>query len=272
LDPFVSWLEGRKIPIGDTYYDYSHLQWDPTSRFIFITRGKTQEPMNREVWQLHINKDRALVRIDTTQNHSIVEVISAGQFRSISGPSFIDDDICFHFDDVKGDVYLKCIVAGNAHIVKKVETDKIIFTDGLVRNGKIFITSRYDQDSGKVLMVESGFNLTKRDGSLIVDLFHKSKPDSPMLSMKGGINIKGNFGDGIGDRTVLPGGRYAFLDVWDKKILVDSETGSYKQLPTDTRVFQNVNSRDHESSFQLKHSFFYMTFEPTSPLRTNYTQ
>jgi hypothetical protein len=274
LDPFVSWLEGRKIPIGETYYDFGHIQWDATSRYIFITRDKIQELMTQELLRQRLNMDRALVRIDTTQSHSIVvEVIPAGQFRTTFGPSFINDDgICFDSGDDKGDVYLKCIVAGNAHIVKNVETDKIVFNDGLVLNGRIFMTSRLDYKSGEVLMVESGFHLTKRKDSLIVDLLHENRPDSPMLSVEGAFNIKGHFLDGIQERTVLPGGRYAFLHVWNKKILLDSETGSYKELPTDTRVYQNVNSRDHESSFQLKHSFFMRTFEPTSPLRTNYSQ
>jgi hypothetical protein len=274
LDPFVSWLEGRKIPIGETYYDFGHIQWDATSRYIFLTRDKIQErPINPESFRQRNNMNRALVRIDTTQDHSIVEVIPAGQFRTTSGPSFINDDgICFDSSDNKGDVYLKCIVAGNAHIAKKVETDKIVFNDGLVLNGRIFMTSRLDYISGDILMVESGFHLTKREGSLVVDLLHKNKPDSPMLSVEGAINIKGHFWDGIHERTILPGGRYAFLHVWHKKILLDSETGSYKELPTNTRVYQNVNSRDHESSFQLKHTFFMRTFEPTSPLRTNYSR
>ena len=86
-----------------------------------------------------------------------------------------------------------------------------------------------------------------------------------MLSVEGAINTKGHFGDGI-QGTILPGGRYAFLHVWNKNILLDSETGAYKELPTNTRVYQNVNSRDHESSF------FMGTFEPTSPFRTNYSQ
>lgn len=273
LDPFVSWLEGRKIPIGETYYDFGHIQWDATSRYIFITRDKIQELMNREVWHQRHHMDRALVRIDTTQSHSIVEVIPAGQFRTTFGPSFISDDgICFDSSDNKGDVYLKCIVAGNAHIVKQVEIDKIVFDDGIVLNGRVFMTSSLDYKSGEVLMVEGGFHLTKREGSLVVDLLHKNRPDSPMLSVEGAINIKGHFWEGIHERTILPGGRYAFLHVWNRKILLDSETGSYKQLPTDTRVYQNVNSRDHESSFQMKHSFFQGTFEPTSPLRTNYSQ
>ena len=267
LDPFVSGLEGRKLPIGETYYNYAHIQWDAASRYIFITRDKIQEPpMNPESFQQRNNMNQALVRIDTTQSHSIVEVIPAGQFRTTYGPSFIGDNvICFDSGDDKGDVYLKCIVAGNAHIVKKVDTDKIVFTDGLVLKGRIFMTSRLDHVSGDVLMVESGFHMTKRKDSLVVDLLHNNRPDSPMLSVEGAINTKGHLGDGI-QGTILPGGRYVFLHVWNKNILLDSETGAYKELPTNTRVYQNVNSRDHESSF------FMGTFEPTSPFRTNYSQ
>lgn len=267
LDPFVSRLEGREIPIGTTYYNHAHIQWDAASRYIFITRDKIQAPTtNPESFHQRNNINQALVRIDTTQSHSIVEVIPAGQFRTTIGPSFIGNNvICFDSGDDKGDVYLKCIVAGNAHIVKKVETDKIVFTDGLVLNGKIFMTSRLDHVSGDILMVENGFHMTKRQDSLVVDLFHKSRTGSPLLSVEGATNTKGHFGDGI-QGTILPGGRYAFLHVWNKDILLDSQTGAYKELPTNTRVYQNVNSRDHENSF------FMGTFGPTSPLRTNYSQ
>jgi len=267
LDPFVSWLEGRKIPIGETYYNYAHIQWDPASRFIFITRDKIQEPpMNPESFHQRNNMNQALIRIDTTQSHSIVEVIPAGQFRTTFGPLFIGDDvICFDSGDDKGDVYLKCIVAGKVHIVQTVLPDKIVFTDGLVLNGRMFMTSRQDHVSGDVLMVESGFHMTKRKDSLVVDLLHKNRPDSPMLSVEGAIDKKGQFKDGV-QGTVLPGGRYAFLHVWNKNILLDSETGSYKELPPNTRVYQNVNSRDHASSF------FMGKFEPASLFRTNYAQ
>jgi hypothetical protein len=267
LDPFISWLEGRKIPIGETYYNDAHIQWDPASRFIFITRDKIQEPpMNPESFHQRNNMNQALIRIDTTQSHSIVEVIPAGQFRTTFGPLFIGDDvICFDSGDDKGDVYLKCIVAGKAHIVQTVGPDKTVFTDGLVLNGRMFMTSRQDHVSGDVLMVESGFHMTKRKDSLVVDLLHKNRPDSPMLSVEGAIDKKGQFRDGV-QGTVLPGGRYAFLHVWNKNILLDSETGFYKELPTNTRVYHNVNSRDHKSSF------FMGRFEPTSLFRTNYAQ
>jgi hypothetical protein len=49
---------------------------------------------------------------------------------------------------------------------------------------------------------------------------------------------------------VLPGGRYAVLHVvhanFAGQLLVDSETGKYRELPEETMVYLNLNSWDYE--------------------------
>jgi hypothetical protein len=66
--------------------------------------------------------------------------------------------------------------------------------------------------------------------------------------IKGGDNIKGQYVDGVSqwDGMVLPGGRYALLNVFHDnftgQLLVDGLTGQYRELPHGTRVYRNLNT------------------------------
>ena len=68
--------------------------------------------------------------------------------------------------------------------------------------------------------------------------------------------MKGRYLDGLGNRNngVLPGGRYALLDVYhdnfEGQLLIDGVTGNYRELPSKTKVYTNINSLNY-SYFEL---------------------
>jgi hypothetical protein len=60
-----------------------------------------------------------------------------------------------------------------------------------------------------------GFALkTTADGT--TSFFSRNNDHEPIFSIRGGYNIKGHYSDGISQTgcTVLPGDRYALLNIW----------------------------------------------------------
>jgi hypothetical protein len=277
LEP-VDEKSGYHRKLGDIFYIHYELQWDADSRYIFIPRDKKQKfPTDKRAWEER-DKNKALMRIDIRNPSMVQEIIPTGQFRSSTFFLLNDDAICFNFEPGDGSIIWKCSISGNIRMVKSFERNDLVFEDGTTPESKPFMSRNINFYDSAVWLTSGGFYLALVPNSLTVKFFHKSNPDKPIFIIEGAIErLKGHFSEGLGKSVMLPGNRYAFMEMWEHNLLVDSETGLYKELPKGVRVYVSLNSRDNESSFQFVHhdhegTFFEPEFLPISRLRTNYIQ
>lgn len=242
-------------PFEHEYISVFDIQWDPQSRYIFIPR------------YIH-NARTALLRIDTNDPITVQELIPSSQFH-LSGRYFPlnDNSVCF------GASTWECWISGSNHLVERLEQDQITLVDGSTIKVKPFIS--LPLRGGGLSLALGGYSLTLIPNSLQVEFFHQSQPSLPIFKLQGRIEpLKGHFGEGFrdGESSVLPGGRYAFLAVWNRKLVMDSETGLYKEVPKDSRVYVNFNSYGSQDFFKITNdgTGWAKNFASTKRLRTNY--
>jgi hypothetical protein len=251
---------------------FRDIQWDSQSRYIFVPRYIFPSHGNRYVGGL----PSTLLRIDTNDPVTVKELIPSDQFHmSTSYFPLNEDSICFNSATPKGDVIWQCWISGVVHAVERLGADRITFADGATTNDKPFLSLPIR--GGEFSLVLGGYSLTMIPNSLQVDFFHSNKPTIPIFRLQGGIEpLKGNFGDGFKDglSTVLPGGRYAVITInYSKVLVVDSETGLYREAPKNSRVYVNFNSYSTPDIYRIggPERFFYMIdFGAGKRFRTNY--
>ena len=248
-------------PSGKPVYDYSSLQWDASSRFIYIARG---------VWDKGYPSHSALLRIDVSDPTNVVEITSD---MHAFGFFFIGSDaICFKRVVNRGDLIVKCVVGGTEKSPKAIEERRIVMNDGTSVEGEPFASFRWSR--GGLWLTGAGFSIRDYNGRWG---FFSNNSDEAIFQFNGGVDpLKGRYRDGIYEvnANVLPGGRYAFLELLMRnfkggpgKILVDGFTGQYREVPKDALVYRNLNSLNYDRvKFGLRWSDS-PEFEPMFPLR-----
>lgn len=251
----------RKVPVGNPIYDYRALQWDASSRFIYIPRG---------VWEDRYPSHSALLRIAVSDPANVVEITHDTK---AFGMFFVGSEcICFTRVVNRGDVIWRCIVGGVEKSPKAIDERGIVMDDGTSVEGKPFASFRWSR--GGLWLTGAGFSIRDYNGRWG---FFSKNSDEAIFQFNGGVDpLKGRSGDGIYDvnANVLPGGRYAFLYVPMKnlrggrrEILVDGFTGQYREVPPSTLVYRNLNSLNYERvKFGLRWSDS-PEFDPMFPLR-----
>ena len=120
-----------KGPIGKPVYDYRALQWDASSRFIYIPRG---------VWQNGYPSHSALLRIDVADPTNVIEITND---MSAFGTFFVGSDaICFRRVVNRGDLIWRCAVGKVEKSPKVIEEHRIVMDDGTNIEGKPFASFR----------------------------------------------------------------------------------------------------------------------------------
>lgn len=248
------------------------LQWDSQSRYIFVPRYIFPNNDHRFVSGL----PSTLLRIDTNDPIIVRELISSSQFRMLETYFPLNDDsVCFDSATPKGDVIWQCWISGVVHTVQRLEVDRITFVDGTTVKDKPFFS--LPMRGGEISLALGGYSLTMIPNSLQVDFFHSNKPTVPIFRLQGYIErLKGNYFDGFrdGESTVLPGGRYAVVTIrFRTVVVVDSDTGLYKELPKNSSVYENINSYGNPDIFRIvepEKGFFMIDFKASKRFRTNY--
>lgn len=235
-----------EIPQGGIFYKYPMLQWDMASKSIYIVRDKKQE-LSKQTFSHHA----ALVRIDIDVPNKTIDVIQ--DFASLNYFFVGNDAICFNYAPGDGSVVWKCSLNGKIGVVKSHQGEQIILEDATVIKGKPFVSYHQGSTSESEIWLSSyGFSLIKAsDGT--IGFFSSNDRQKPIFKIQAGHNIKGHFVDGIGQTgcKVLPGGRYALLDVhhdnFTGQLLVDGLAGKYREMPTNTKIWWNLNSFNYKN-------------------------
>jgi len=234
----------NKIRLGDVYY--SNLQWDAESKFVYMIKDKMHVPTPHSCWHA---PEVVLVRIDIDSPTNIAEVIN--NFNSLNYFFVGNNTICFNFAPGNGDVIWKCSQNGIVKEVINFEGNKIFLQGGTVIEGLPFVSYFGNIYESAIWLSNYGFSL-KYSGNDVTDFFSKYDSNKPIFRIQGGHNIKGHYVNGISQEgcKVLPGGRYALLDVdhdnFKGQLLVDGLTGKYRKLPAKTKVYLNLNSLNYE--------------------------
>lgn len=259
---------GQEIRQGDLFYKYPTLQWDEKSRSIYIVRDKKQSQLKDQIW----SRDATLVRIEIDTPNKSIDVIQ--NFRSLNYFFVGNEAICFNYSPDDGSVVWKCSHQGKVGLVRSHHGEQIVLEDGVVE-GRPFVSYHpgniYESE---IWLTNYGFSLRKTSDDTFA-FFSGSDHQTPIFKIRGGYNFKGEFMDGIAQTgcKVLPGGRFALLnvhhDTFAGQLLVDGQTGKYRELPSKTRIWWNLNSSNY------KHFKFdigptkWPEFVPAARLRTS---
>lgn len=203
-------------------------------------------PTLRSCWH---SPEVVLVRIDIDSPTKIAEVIK--NFNSLDYFFVGNNTIYFNYAPGNGDVIWKCSHSGVVKEVINFVGNKIFLQGGTVIVGKPFVSYFGNIYESAIWLSNYGFSL-KIGADGMTEFFSKNDSKKPIFRIQGGHNIKGHYVNGISQEgcKVLPGGRYALLDVYHDnfkgQLLVDGLTGKYRELPAKTKVYLNLNSLNYE--------------------------
>ena len=240
------------VNMGEYFFLAATLKWNKTSDYIYVVSYKKREG----TYKTSSGHDTVLSKININSPTKIEPII-------LNFSSFIDDyyfigtnTICFNYAPGNGDLIWKCMHKGKRIKVKSQSKDIVILENGAVLDGKPFVSTRIRH--GVIRLTENGFFLKNIEKG-VSGFFSKTNDENPIFKIRTSHNFKGNFVDGVdeSDSNVLPGGRYAILDVLHKnftgQLLVDGLTGKYKELPSKTKVYRSLNSFNYKN-FHFKYN------------------
>jgi hypothetical protein len=252
------WMKG---PPNQAVYIYRQLQWDQSSRFVYIPRG---------AWKNRYPSHSALVRINVSAPSEITEITSDASGIHMF---FVGRAVCFQRVVNHGDLVWRCSVDGMEKIPVKLENDRIVMDGGTAIEGKPF--NSYFDNLSELWLPKAGFSIRAHNGHWGFFSRHRSEP---AFEFTGVVEpLKGNYFDGINQAgcVLLPGDRYAVLDVTmdnfngRAQLLLDGMTGQYRPLPKGTRVHMNLNSFTYDHvSFGLR-PLDSPEFKPMAALRAH---
>jgi len=245
LDKIRPTVSFRNDNIGDEFYISNRIQWSQDSRLIYITKVKIQKSPPKQNHSRHFS----LKRINIENPLHIDELVS-----DFGGWKYFmvgNDAICFSYAPGNGSVIYKCSTPAGVSNVVSINDKHILLENGVRVTGTRFVSYAPDINETEIWLTRHGFFI--RDiTSRVEGFFSRSRPSSPIFTINTAIDsLKGHRYDGIWryGSSVLPGGRYILLkvshDEFEGELLVDSSTGQYRELPENTRVYQNINSSNY---------------------------
>ena len=257
LEPVADY-DAKNLGDGDVFYKTPTLQWSSDSRSIFIARDK-----KAKLSAQRFSESAALVRIDLSDSIIITDVIQ--DFRSMQYIMFGNDVICFNFAPGDGGVVWRCSQQGKVLAVRSLDEERIVLEDGTAITGKPFVSYYGNIYANEIWLTRFGFSFRNIDNRY--EGFFAKGSATPIFRIRTGLNIKGHAVDGVlqGRCMVLPGGRYALIDVhhdnFKGQLLVDGATQTYRELPRNTRVYSSLNSWNY-NNFQLEWDRLSFEFLP----------
>lgn len=238
--------DAKKIGIGDFFYTAgSDVQWNQNSTSFFLVRHRKKA----EIWKQVSSNDTTLMRVNVNNPKIILQVFD--HFTTFEYYS-IDNTICYNYPPGNGDLVWKCIYQNDGINVRSQTKNKIVLENGVILNGTVFLS---DYNRGEMALVDNGFYIKSLEKGL-AGFYSKFYVDKPIWTMKTSHTIKGHIVYGIMEHlsNILPGERYALLNVFydnfTGQLLVDRQTGKYKELPNLTKVYSNINTLNN-SNFQF---------------------
>lgn len=224
----------KNIGIGEKYFDNHTLQWAENSNSIYII----QYTKPKQIFQR--NKHNKMIHIDLntfTKKDVNIDRIFLGNYYFVG-----KDTICYSRAPGDGSVIWICLYK-NEHInVKSHNKDKVLLENDVVLKGKPFLSRNLYGES-----TLSSYDFYGAYSKESFGFYSKQFGKEPILEINRSFDVlKGHTRNGIRySRSVGLDQRYALLHVSyldsKKLLLIDSQTGKYKELPNDIRVYRTFN-------------------------------
>lgn len=256
------------VDVGEVYFKWPNLQWHPDSRFIYIAKDKKQQQLSEQSF----SRDASLVRLDTEQPGTMAEVVP--DFRALKY-FFVGDaeehSLCYDYAQGDGSVICKCRTPKGIFPARSLDRQGVHLDDGTLLPGRPFLSYRPNIHETAIWMDRYDFTVGQINARQDA-VFHRSKPSVPLLYLRAGNNfLKGGRDNALMNYggAVLPGGRYLLLNMANGQslgqVLLDRDSGRYRELPKNTRIYRNLNSSDCANFRFNVEDLGQMSFFPCRP-------
>jgi len=229
-------------PFGGYFQSF---QWSPDSKFIFVI-------IRNNATAASYTSSAKIIRIESAPPFGVT-TIADGLASFHAYFSLNEDAICYdHYgEDRHGPHQWKCT---NGEVIKSIENESICFVSGsctkpnqkylanIKKNdffrknidGFVFVETRSSCKEHGILS-ERNATATGAEGTTTYTFKGRK-----LFVINGWHNIKGTYMDGTNCLDVMPGERYATFNLYTDDfvgvILVDGQTGQYKELPRFTTI------------------------------------
>jgi hypothetical protein len=260
---FSDWQrEVEKYPVGSALYNWKSMQWDASSRYLYVQQYRRPE----FVWR--IEDESTLLRFDM-EHPTLAPEVMGHKFLHFTLVG--ERSVCFFFDGAwrqcntpEGMFQMNANEWGrirleNGNSIGALDPDGLFYLEdnpqaiiplenGKILRGPVFISYRPENQTTRFWLERHGFFFDRINGNQ--QALFSGQGDDRKILLTSRIAHRFTFADSSEDDgihpyagAVLPGGRYIFLRVFDKPILIDSIAAQYRYLPKDTWVHLNQNSQ-----------------------------
>lgn len=227
-------------PVGKTFYRHSEIQWAADSSRFYLIKDEFYKSKGAQLYSIH----GELTEYD----------VATGQMRKVFAPFrafryFMADGIGTFFGEAndRGDVILMVRQGDTSAVVADISPKGFRANDKVVSFRTVpFYSFSLNEYATEVLRSKGVKLVVDNQGPRIG---HLSINGRRIVSVNEGNGLKGPY---LGFHSIhsgfLPGERYFMLNLhtgsFGGQLLFDLETGQYKPLPKDTRVYRNINTNN----------------------------
>lgn len=225
---------------GKQFFRYSEIQWARDSSHFYLIKDEAYKSRGSQLFSIH----GELTKYD----------IATRQFRKVLAPFrafryFWAEGIGVFFGEAndQGDVLLKVWQGNTSAVVTEISPKRFRANDkeASFRNVPFYSFSLNEYADG--ILPTKGLSLELEN--TVPRIGHLSMKGRRIISVVEGRGLKGPY---LGFQSIhsgfIPGERYFLLNVYTGsfygQLLLDLETGQYKTLPKESRVYRNSNTHN----------------------------
>lgn len=225
---------------GQEFFRYTEIQWAENSSHFYLIKDETYNSKGSQLFSIH----GELTEYD----------IATGKMRKVFAPFrafryFVAEGVGVFFGEAndQGDVILKVRQGDTSAVVTEISPKAFQANDKATSFSTIpFYSFSLNEYADEILRTKGMSLEVEGQGPRIG---HLSINGRQIISVTEGSGLKGPY---FGFQSIhsgfLPGERYFMLNLhtgtFRGQLLLDLETGLYKPLSKDTRVYRNINTRN----------------------------
>lgn len=234
----------QRKTIGEEFYRNDVFQWSADSSRFYLIKDRYYETRGAQLFSIH----GELIEYD----------LASRQFRKVFSPYrafrsfFAEEGVFFEAANDAGDVNLMVRMGNDSIPVDAVSRKDFRVGDKVIAFRQTPFYTFSIHEYSREIFRSMGLNVeVNREGQppAVGHLVFKGKR---LLSIRHGRGIKGPLnGYNSAHSAFLPGNRFFLLNLYtgsfSGQLLIDTDTGDYKTLPKDTRVYRNINTHNFDN-------------------------
>ena len=231
----VSSIYKSPKPIGRSFFRDDGFQWSRDSKHLYLIRDRYYESKGSQLY----SENGELWRYDLESGNSQLVVKPFPAYTYFLGKG---SSVYFSVPTSAGDLRLRYFDGKTVKDIGDIGAWEVPRQEFGSDESPFFSFS--SRDANQLFGRGSNFKLDQSGTQEMLLLGNRS-----YLAFTRGEGIKGPFYcPALYNSLFLPGGRYFLLNAdcgnYDGQLLIDSETGGYKRLPKDTRVYLALTTED----------------------------